>query len=74
MSFPVETLLADTMDTVRAGRLAGLCKRNGIANAIDLAMLDASMMSQLVGDEADELLEPLRLAVTHANSFKKGWG
>ena len=72
MSFPVETLLTEVVDAVRASRLAGLCKRSGISKAIDLAMLDASMMSQLVGDEADELLEPLRLAVTHANFFKKG--
>ena len=73
MSFDAVTLFNGVMDPGTAETLASICRPQGLCRAIDIAMVDESMATELFQGRDGELREPLMKAVTLARPLVKGW-
>ena len=73
MSYNAGALFEQVADHATAMRLTAFCHAEGIEEAVGVAMIDAEMAVQLLGDEADDLMDPLRRAVERARPLIEGW-
>ena len=72
MSFPLERYLAGLIPPEEAAALLTILQQHGLEEAIDLAMLDAAMQEEALGD-AIWLGPSLQKVVSAAASLKDGW-
>ena len=72
MSFDAFTLFTGVMDPGTAETLAAICRAQGLGRAIDVAMIDDSMASELL-QQHGELREPLMRAIAAARPLVGGW-
>ena len=73
MSFDAVTLFKEVMDPGTAETLASICRPQGLCRAIDIAMVDDSMATELLQGLDGELREPLTKAVALARPLVRGW-
>ena len=73
MSFDALSLFTGVMDPGTAEILASICRSQGLNRAIDIAMIDDAMATELLQGRDGELREPLMKAVAVARPLVGGW-